>query len=72
MSDAKAERHWRIADPDAERTAILGHALGVPALVAHLLVRRGCTTPEAAENFLNVPLAALHEPRLMHGMAVAV
>lgn len=72
MSEPIAGRHWRIAELDLERAATLSRTLGIPALVAHLLVRRGCTTPEAAGDFLDVPLAALHEPRLMHGMAVAV
>jgi single-stranded-DNA-specific exonuclease len=72
VSEFKTEKQWRVADPDADRTAILSRALGIPPLVAHLLVRRGCSTPDAADAFLNVPLTALHEPRLMRGMADAV
>jgi len=72
VSEVKVARRWRIADQQADPTAALSQALGIPPLVAHLLVRRGCTTPEAAKAFLDVPLAALHDPRLMDGMAVAV
>jgi single-stranded-DNA-specific exonuclease len=40
--------------------------------MAHLLMRRGCTTPEAAQLFLDAPQTALHDPHAMDGMAVAV
>jgi single-stranded-DNA-specific exonuclease len=44
----------------------------VPPLVAHLLARRGCATPEAARTFLDVPPTALHDPHALAGMAEAV
>lgn len=44
----------------------------VAATLAHLLVIRGITDPEAAERFLNPSLAQLHSPYLMLGMQAAV
>ena len=52
--------------------AALSQALGIHPLLAHLLVRRGCATPEAAHAFLDIPSTALHDPYAMAGMAVAV
>ncbi len=72
MSEPKAARRWRIADREAALVAALSQSLGIPPLVAHLLARRGCATPDAARTFLDVPASALHDPRAMAGMAVAV
>ena len=72
MSEPKAVRRWRTTDQDAPLIITLSQALGVPPLVAHLLARRGCTTPENAQAFLDVPLGALHDPRAMLGMDAAV
>jgi len=65
-------RRWRLPPTDPASAAALGRALGVPALVAGLLLRRGCDTPEAARTFLEAPLAALHDPRQMADMDTAV
>ena len=46
--------------------------MGCSPLLATLLLRRGCATPEAALAFLNAPLSALEEPSQMAGMAEAV
>ncbi|MGD0265413.1 MAG: single-stranded-DNA-specific exonuclease RecJ [Candidatus Methylomirabilota bacterium] len=66
-------KRWRIAEgpPEANATA-LARALGVSPLVAGLLVRRGCDTPETARTFLDAPLTALHDPWQMLGMHAAV
>jgi single-stranded-DNA-specific exonuclease len=65
-------RRWRLVQADPASAAALAHALGVPVLMASLLLRRGCDTPEAARTFLDAPLTALHDPRRMAGMEVAV
>jgi single-stranded-DNA-specific exonuclease len=68
-------KRWRIAGgpPEAEAaTTALARALQVPPLLASLLIRRGCETPEAARTFLEAPLSALHDPWQMQGMAAAV
>ena len=50
----------------------LCRALGIPPLLATLLVHRGCTTAAEARFFLEAPLDALHDPWQMAGMAEAV
>jgi len=65
-------KRWRIADGDPAAAAALARALDVSPLLAGLLIRRGCDTPEAARTFLDAPLAALHDPRQMLGMDAAV
>ncbi len=66
------DRRWRIAQDDPAAAEALARALDLPPLLASLLIRRGCDTPEAARTFLDAPLAALHDPRLMLGMDAAV
>lgn len=65
-------RRWRLAQADPASAEALAQALGVPVLMASLLLRRGCETPDAARAFLDTPLTALHDPRRMAGMEVAV
>ena len=72
MFEPRVGKRWQVADQKAELVAALSEALGIPPLVAHLLARRGCSTPDAARTFLDVPSTALHDPRTMTGMAVAV
>jgi len=72
VTESKITRRWRIADQDVESAAALGESLGVSRLVAHLLMRRGCTTPDLARTFLDASPDALHDPRSMVGMACAV
>jgi single-stranded-DNA-specific exonuclease len=49
-----------------------GPALGIPAAVAEILVRRGFRSPEAVKAFLRPHLGQLHPPDLMRGMREAV
>ncbi|MEP7364021.1 MAG: single-stranded-DNA-specific exonuclease RecJ [Acidobacteriota bacterium] len=63
---------WLLPDPDKSLVETLARQLGVPALVARVLVHRGCSTPEAAAAFLNPRLEHLHDPFLLAGMADAV
>jgi len=65
-------RRWRLVQADPASAAVLAQALGVPVLMASLLLRRGCDTPEAARTFLDAPLTGLHDPRRMAGMEAAV
>ncbi len=65
-------RRWRVGGGDATVAAGLARALQVPELLASLLIRRGCDTPEAARTFLDAPLSALHDPLLMSGMRAAL
>lgn len=73
MSGAPGKsKRWRIADGDPAAAAVLARALAVSPLLAGLLIRRGCETPETARTFLDAPLTALHDPWQMLGMAAAV
>lgn len=66
---------WAVApwDESSEAGAVkLAGALGVPHLVARLLVQRGYADPEAAERFLRGGEEHLHDPYLLKDMAKAV
>ena len=63
---------WLLKSFDKNSAAALGDSLGIPAIVAQLLVQRGISEPEAARTFLNPSLDQLHSPTLMLGMEQAV
>ncbi len=65
-------KRWRIAVHDPAAVAELARVLDLPPLLASLLIRRGCDTPEAVRTFLNAPRSALHDPWLMLSMDAAV
>ena len=73
--DVAANARW-IAQPrnsEAEVAAqALTTALEIPLAIAHLLVCRGFSQPEAARAYLNPSLDQLHDPYLMLGMDRAV
>ncbi len=56
---------WRVGARDEVAEAVLQNELGIPALVAAVLVSRGITDPTAAHKFLNPSLDDLHDPRLL-------
>jgi single-stranded-DNA-specific exonuclease len=72
VSEARAARRWRVAAHDSAPAEALSGALGISPLVAHLLIRRGCVTPDEARAFLDAPLTSLHDPHAMTGMQAAV
>jgi single-stranded-DNA-specific exonuclease len=53
---------WQVAEPDEAAVAALAKALGVPPLVAALLVNRGIEGEDAARRYLNPSLADLSDP----------
>jgi len=59
------ESRWSVGarDPDAE--ALLQRELGIPSLVAAILVQRGFTEPRTAHKFLNPSLDDLYDPRTL-------
>lgn len=63
---------WEWTEPDAAAEAALAAGLGLPRLVARLLVARGWTDPGEARRFLEAGEASFHDPWRMKGMGEAV
>ena len=61
-------RVWRYAVHDAPRVKSLSASLGVPALVAQVLLARGVESAEDAREFLSARLTDLHDPSLLPGI----
>ena len=58
--------------PETELVDALEQSLGVPQLIAKLLVQRNITSFETAKDFFRPSLSALHDPFLMKDMELAV
>lgn len=63
---------WKIQPRDLAAEETLMKELGVPSIVAAVLVRRGLGDPAAAHKFLNPSLDDLHDPRLLPDYEKAV
>jgi single-stranded-DNA-specific exonuclease len=63
---------WIVSTSPSEKAEKLARELGVPPLVARLLVLRRLDDPEAADRFLHPNLCQLHDPFLMADMQAAV
>ena len=63
---------WLLKSFDKSSATRLGTELGVPAIVAQLLVQRGISNVENARLFLTPSLDQLHSPHRMLGMEKAV
>ena len=61
-------RVWRYAVHDAPRVKSLSNELGLPALVAQVLLARGVESAETAREFLSARLTDLHDPSLLPGI----
>lgn len=57
--------HWSIPNRDRARESELARALGVPELIACLLVNRGIADAERAHHYLNPSLDDLGDPALL-------
>ena len=70
----KARYNWQAAPEvaDQQQVKALQDQLGISAVFATLLVKRGLTTPDAAQAFLHPDLATIHDPRRLHDMDKAV
>jgi single-stranded-DNA-specific exonuclease len=64
-------KRWRILPHDSDRIAALERAIGVPAVVAQLLVSRRITDPDQAREFLDPRLSLLRDPESLPGCAEA-
>lgn len=67
-----AVKRWRTAAADPAAAADLAARVGVPAAVAEVLLRRGCSTPGQAERFLRPRLSDLTDPGDLPDMGPAV
>jgi single-stranded-DNA-specific exonuclease len=65
-------RVWEIETCDAALAARLANELGIPLVLATLLVIRGVTEPDAATRFLEPRLDHLHSPWRLRDMEPAV
>ncbi len=63
---------WTSIDTDQNQASELAERLGVSNVTAELLVQRGVTTPEGAEEFLRPRLAQLDNPFALANLEVAV
>ncbi len=64
--------HWNEIETDEAAAGAIGAALRVSPTMASLLVQRGLTAPEAAEQFLRPRLASLSDPFELTGLRAAV
>jgi single-stranded-DNA-specific exonuclease len=65
-------KKWCLAKPPIETVSHLQQELKLPISIAGLLVNRGATTKESAQEFIDADLSCLHDPFLMNGMRQAV
>lgn len=68
---ARAEKVWHLLPSDPDATSRLAASLRVSPVVAQLLLNREVTDPAAARRFLDCPLAGLHPPLSLPGVAEA-
>lgn len=59
---------WQLQPNPQAKVESLAAQLGVPPLLARLLLQRGIEDPDAASSFLDPRLDALHDPFLMRDM----
>lgn len=73
MSVSSSEKTvWQIPTRDRLAEEVLVRELGVPTLVASVLVRRGLTDPAKAMKFISPSLDELHDPKLLPDFEPAV
>jgi len=72
VSPLGIRKRWIIAEFDWSRVTPLAESAGLAPLIAHLLLLRGISTPEAAAAFLRPSIAHLSDPFLLTDMDVAV
>ena len=63
---------WKSKEPDRNLSQKLASELGIPLLIAQLLVNRGIVETQAAQEFLYPDLSNLHPPSMMKGISDAV
>ncbi|WP_156807343.1 single-stranded-DNA-specific exonuclease RecJ [Effusibacillus pohliae] len=68
----KQTKRWLLAEADAQLAGRLAEQLGLPPVIARLLVRRGIVDADAARRFLNPDRSGFYDPFLMKDMEKAV
>lgn len=68
----EADRKWVVATEISEISSKLSQELGIPETLARLLVSRGFTSANTANEFLRPALEHLHDPSQILGMDMAV
>ena len=63
---------WKFLSHNSDAARELAEDLGLPPLVARLLLHRGLEQPDSARIFLNPTLSGLSSPTLMKDMDRAV
>ncbi|MCL4218205.1 MAG: single-stranded-DNA-specific exonuclease RecJ [Candidatus Hydrogenedentes bacterium] len=63
---------WDLGQADRAAIGEMARAMGIPRIVAQVLLLRGVTTPEAAHRFLNPSTDNLSDPFLLTDMRAAV
>ncbi|MBP3331475.1 MAG: single-stranded-DNA-specific exonuclease RecJ [Tidjanibacter sp.] len=67
------DKRWVIKPQgDPQKVELLAASMGLPKVLANLLVQRGIETSSEAEGFFNPKLSDLHDPFLMKDMEKAV
>ncbi len=66
-----APKTWQLLPADPDASGRLAAAARTSQVVAQLLLNRGLTDPAQARAFLDAPLAGLHPPELLPGVAEA-
>jgi len=70
-STPSVQPRWIVGERDVQAEKVLMRELGIPSLVAAILVRRGITDLQEADRFLNPSLDQLHDPTLLPDYAAA-
>ena len=65
-------REWHLPRTNRTKTVALARALGIPPLVAQILLVRGVDTPDAAKRFLNPAMEHVSDPLLLTDMEAAI
>jgi single-stranded-DNA-specific exonuclease len=68
---ARTEKVWHLLPSDPDATNRLAASAKVSPVVAQLLLNRDISDPVAARRFLDCPLAGLHPPLALSGVAEA-
>lgn len=67
----RTSRPWQLLPHDPHEAAPFAKAIGVPSILAQLLMNRGIRDAQSARDFLSAPFSALRAPNLLPGAVAA-